>query len=144
MSLDPLSEGLKVGRFCSSRIALQLCQGQGVLEGSDLSLELVVELSQCLLFTDDIFPIENRLLLITIWLGLLLFHLLFDVSKHLKEMIFGLLWWLDTGVYPLRRRGASVLGSTRLIVGRRGDIAPNGADGLTFWHSAIKDDNLLS
>jgi len=32
------------------------------LEGNDLSLELVVEMPQCLMLTDDILAVESRLL----------------------------------------------------------------------------------
>ena len=37
-----------------------------VMESSDLSLELVVELPQCLLLTDGILTVESRLLPIAI------------------------------------------------------------------------------
>ena len=63
-----------------------------VLKGSDLSLELIVELHQCLLLTNDILTVESRLLLIAIRLDLLFLHLLFHVSEHLKELVFVLLW----------------------------------------------------
>jgi len=75
----------------SSRLAFRLHWCLDVLEGSNLGLELVVELPQRLLFTDSILAVESRLLSITIRLGLLLFHLLFQVGKHLKELNFVLL-----------------------------------------------------
>ena len=49
-----------------SRLANRLHQHLGVLEGNSLILELVVEVSQCFLFTDGILAIKIRLLLITI------------------------------------------------------------------------------
>jgi len=37
---------------------------------------------------DGILAVESRLLPITIWLGLLLIHLLLHVREHMKELIF--------------------------------------------------------
>ena len=69
---------------------------------NDLSLKSVVKLPQCLIFMDGIFTIESHLLLIAIRLGLLILQLLFHVSEHLKEIVFVLLWWLDTDGWFLR------------------------------------------
>jgi len=72
-----------------------------VLEGSDLSLKLVVKLPQCLMLTDGILVVDSRMLSIAIRLELFL-HLLFHVSDHLKELVFMMLRWLDTGSCLLR------------------------------------------
>ena len=42
-----------------------MCLCLGALEGSDLSLELVIELLQHLLFANGVLAVESRLLLIT-------------------------------------------------------------------------------
>jgi len=107
-----------------------------------LSLELFVELSQCLLLKDDILMIESRLLPVAIRFFLLFLHLLFHVGKHLKELISVLLRWLDTDGYPLRR-GTGVFGGMRLIDGWWRDRTPSGADGIAFGCCAIDGDNLL-
>ena len=48
------------------RLAFWLCLLLNSLKGSDLSLKWVVELPQCLLFTDDILAVEGDLLSIAI------------------------------------------------------------------------------
>jgi len=88
-----------------------------ILEGSNLCLELVVELPNCLLLTDDILAIESYLLPIAIWLGLLFLHLFFHIGEHMKELIFVSPQWLDTGGHLLRWEGVGVLSGMRLIVG---------------------------
>jgi len=74
--LDQLVEGPDVGKFSSFRLAFRLHRCRGVMEGSDLDVELVVELPQRLLFMDGIITVESRLLSITICLGLLLLPVL--------------------------------------------------------------------
>ena len=72
-----------------------------MLEGSDLGLELVVELPQCLLLTDVILAVENLLFWIALdWACVL--YLLFHFVEHLKKLTFVLLRWLDTGGRLLR------------------------------------------
>jgi len=68
-----------------------------VLEGYNLSLELLVELLQLLLLTEDVLAVECHLLSLTVGILLLFFHLLFYLMEHLKELIFLWLRWLDAG-----------------------------------------------
>ena len=53
-SLDQLVKGLEVRSPTNFRLAFRLRRWLVVPEGSDLNQELVVELSQYLLLTDDI------------------------------------------------------------------------------------------
>ena len=137
LSLDQLVKGSEV----RSPFLLRRCEV--VLEGSDLSLELVLELTQCLLLTDDILAVEKCLLPIAIRLCLLLLHLFLHVDEHLKLSVFVLLQWLDSSGC-LMKRGVDVLDGMRLISDWLGDRAPSGADGLAFGHGVVEDDCLLS
>jgi len=137
-SLDQLVKGSEVRR------SNDFCRWLVVLEHSDLSLELIVELSQCLLLMDDILAVESRLLPIMIRLGLLFFYLLFYIGEHLNELVFVLLWWLDTSTWLLRRGAVDVLSGMRLIDGWWKDCAPSGADGLAFGYCVVEVDSLLS
>jgi len=72
------------------------------LSGSCFGLEdiffeeaLLNKLFQVLL--EDIFAVENHLLSLAIRFRLLFLRLLFHLVEHLKEMVFALLRWLDTG-----------------------------------------------
>ena len=77
-------------------LTIRLCRWLVILEGNDLSLEVIVELPHCLQLTEDILAVESRLLPIAIRFSLLFLHLLFHVGEHLKELIFLLLRCLDT------------------------------------------------
>ena len=59
-SLDQLVRGLEVRRSADFRLIFQPRQCLVVLEGSNLGLVLIVELPQCLIFTDGILTIECR------------------------------------------------------------------------------------
>jgi len=120
-SLDQLVKGLEIERYFKLAFRMRRCLV--VLEDSNLSLELVIELPQRLLLTDGVLAVEIRLLPIAIRLGLLFLHLLFHISEHLKELVFVLLWWLDTGC-PLRRGGADVFCYMRLIDGWWATVPP--------------------
>ena len=61
-----------------------------VLEGCDLSLELLVELLQLFLLMEDVLRFERHLFSLTIGLLLLFLHFLFHLVQNLKEMVF--LW----------------------------------------------------
>ena len=90
----------------------------------------MVELSQGLLFMSGILEVKTRLLSIVIRLGLLFLYLLFHVGKHLMELIFVLLRWLDTGGCLLKRGGFSVLGGMRGIDDWWGIVPPNIVESL--------------
>ena len=62
--LPRILDGPIVLRLYNSRLVHRLCLN--ALEGDDLSLELVVKLPQHLMFINDIFAVESRLLSITI------------------------------------------------------------------------------
>ena len=68
-----------------------------ILEGSNLSQELLIDLSQLFLLLENVLVIENHLFPFAVWLHLLLLHLLSHLMEHLKELIFLLLWGLDAG-----------------------------------------------
>ena len=59
----------------------RLCWCLVVLDGSDLSLEFVVELLQSLLLTDGILAVKSLLLPIAMKLCLLFFHLIFQSTS---------------------------------------------------------------
>jgi len=84
----PQSDGPIALRLPPFGFVLQLHLRLSALEGIDLSMELVVELPQCILFAYGILAVESRLLPIAIWPGLLLLHLLFYVGEHLKDLAF--------------------------------------------------------
>ena len=79
------------------------------------------------------------MLLIAIRLGLFL-HLFFHVGKHLKELDFVSIRWLNIGSYLLRR-GVGILGCMWLIVDWWKEHAPSCADGLVLESCAV--DSLL-
>ena len=58
--LDQVVEGMETRRF--SALGIALCLSGVVLEGCDLSLDLLVELFQLLLITEHILTIERLLL----------------------------------------------------------------------------------
>ena len=62
--MDQLVEGMEIGRPAALRVALNLCRA--ILEVYDLGLELLAKQPQLLLFSDDVFVVENHLLLFTI------------------------------------------------------------------------------
>ena len=72
-SLGQLIEGLEVGWSTDFRLVFRLWWCLVVLEASNLDMELVVELPQCLMLANSILTVESCLLSITIWLDLLLF-----------------------------------------------------------------------
>jgi len=109
--LDQLIKGVKIGNPLSLAPPFVLV----VLEGYNLSLELLVEQSQLLLLLEDDLVVEGHLLPLAIRLHLLFLHLLPYHVGHLKELVFALLCWLDTGSRFLRRGGASFLGGLWLI-----------------------------
>jgi len=74
--------------FSHFRFALRLRLRLSALEGGDLSLELVIEFLQCLLFKNDVLMIESHLLPIVIRPGLLFLHLLLHFSEHIKNVDF--------------------------------------------------------
>ena len=86
LSLNQLVKDLEVGRSINFKLAFWLHRWLIVMECSDLSLELVVVLPQCLLLMDGILAIESRLLPIEIWLALLFIHQLFHIGEHLKVL----------------------------------------------------------
>ena len=98
-SLDYIVKGSEVGSFIDHRLGFRLRRCLALLGGSDLRMELVVELPQCLLLMDIILAIESCLLSIAIRLGLLFFHCS-HISKHLKEQVFVLLWLLILAAAP--------------------------------------------
>ena len=67
LSLDRLIKDSEFMRFFDSRLAFRLHRCLSVLEGSDLGLELFVELPHCLLFTYGIHVVEGHLLSFVIW-----------------------------------------------------------------------------
>ena len=66
LSLDQLVKGSEDKRSNDFRLTFRLHRCLVVLEGSDLSLELVIELPQCLLLTDGILAVESLLLPIAV------------------------------------------------------------------------------
>ena len=66
VSLGRLRDGPIDLRVLPSKFVLRLCLRLGILEGSDLSPVLVVELLQSLLFANGVLAIESLLLLIAI------------------------------------------------------------------------------
>ena len=73
-----------------SRFAFRWLLRLGVLEGDDLLLELVT--------------VTLQYLLLAVRSGLLLLYLLLHVVKHLKNLAFVQLCWLDAGGCPLAMR----------------------------------------
>ena len=71
----------------SSIPVVVFCPCGVILKGCDLSLELLVELLQLLLFTEDVLTFKHYLFSLTIELLLLFFHLLFHLVEHLKELV---------------------------------------------------------
>jgi len=65
-SLNQFFEDSDVGRFFDSRFIFRLRRCLGVLEVSDLRLELLIELPQRLLFTNVILTVKSSLLPIAI------------------------------------------------------------------------------
>ena len=96
--LNPLVEGMEIGRLVAFGVALSLCRV--VMEGCDSGLELLVKQLQLLLL-DDVFAVESHLLPLTIILQLF-FHLLSHLVEHLKEWAFPLLQRLDIRIRLLR------------------------------------------
>ena len=70
--------------FPAFRVRPPIAFAPGYFGGGDLSLELVVELLQRLLFANGVLAVESRLFSVAIQLGLLLLY----VSEHLKNQAF--------------------------------------------------------
>jgi len=84
--LDQRVESMEVKRPVVLGIAIHLyCV---ILEGCDLSLELLVEQSQLLLLLKNVLAIKSHLLPLTIRLHMLFLHLFSHLIEHLKELIF--------------------------------------------------------
>jgi len=93
--LDQLVESMETRG--SSALGVAFCLSGVVLEGYDLSLELLVELLQLLLVTEDIIAVERHLFSLTIGLLLLFLHLFLHLIEHLKELAFLDDWMLADG-----------------------------------------------
>ena len=91
--LDQLVESMATRR--PSTLGVALGSHGIVLEGDDLSLELLVERFH-FLFTEDVVTIERHMFSLAIGLQLF-FHLLSHFIEHLKELVFLLMRRLDAG-----------------------------------------------
>ena len=84
--LDWLIEGMETQRSSTLRVAI--CLGGVVLEGCDLSLDLLVVLLQLLLLAENVLAVNRHLFSLTIELLLLFLHLLLQLIDHLKVLVF--------------------------------------------------------
>ena len=134
--LNQLIKDSEVGRSTDFRLSFLLCRWLVILEGSNLSLELVVEPPQCLLLMDGILVVKSRLLRITIWLACCFFICSF-MSLGIWRSWFSCCrgcWTLAASPWGEEEPVSSVVCDWLLL---SGGTVPNSSDGFVFGCCAV-------